>query len=121
MQAENLTGVRVGDELLLIDSYGRPPKPTPVRVHKVGRTLVHVLRNPDRPELGTDAYRIEDGVAHDGYGHSQVVTRAHWEQECRRSALEAALRERGVETWRKGPKPVPVLERLLAVLEDAEG
>ncbi|MEU6928973.1 hypothetical protein AB0A05_07395 [Streptomyces sp. NPDC046374] len=35
------------------------------RVAKVGRTLIHVYRNAEYPEWGTDAYRKGDGRSND--------------------------------------------------------
>jgi len=117
----NLKGVKPGDELFLIgnDIQGKYRKKDPkaVRVHKVGRTLVHVLRYEGDPDGPTDTYRIDTGIANDNFGHSRLWKPEDWELEKQRPELEEALRAHGVEAWRKGPKPIPVLEKLLAVLE----
>lgn len=118
----SLKGVKVGDELLLgrRTSLKAPTKATPVTVHKVGRTLVHLLRYPDSSNMSTDAYRIDTGVINDNYGHSELWKPEDWAAEQKRDELESALRRHGVEVYHKGPKPIPVLEKLLAVLEEAE-
>ncbi|MFE0472712.1 hypothetical protein ACFW2V_13955 [Streptomyces sp. NPDC058947] len=120
----NLKGVKPGDELLLVNRTSvqrkaRDQQPKTRSVHKVGSKLVHVLRNVDNPDGPTDAYRIENGVINDGYGHSELWKPEDWETEKRRDEVEAALRDHGVEVWRK-KQPVPVLEKILAVLEEAK-
>jgi hypothetical protein len=117
----NLKGVQPGDELLLVDRSSiqrkaRDQQPRTRIVYKVGTKLVHVLRFEDVPERGTDAYRIENGIINDGYGHSELWKPEDWALEQTRHELEAALRRHGVEVWRK-QQPVPVLEKILAVLE----
>lgn len=66
-----LAGVRPGDTLILTD-VNKPHRRIEVTVHKVGRTLVHVLRHNDRPDLGTDAFRLDDGRRNDAYGHQHL-------------------------------------------------
>lgn len=121
----SLEGVKAGDELLLMSSYGGAQvyerEPKIVRVHKVGRTLVHLLVYEGSPDGPTETYRIEDGVRNDNYRHSVLKTREDWEGEKMRHELDEALRAHGVETSRRGPKSIVVLEELLAVLEKHEG
>jgi GH24 family phage-related lysozyme (muramidase) len=117
----SLKGVQPGDELLLVDRSSiqrkaRDQKPRTRTVHKVGTKLVHVLKHEGEPEFGTNAYRIDSGIINDGYGHSELLKPEDWEVEKRRDDVEAALRVHGVEVWRK-KQPVPVLEKILAVLE----
>lgn len=115
-----LEGVKPGDELLLTgNDVGRKylkQEPRRVTVHKVGRTLVHILRYDGKPDGPTDTYRFDSGVINDNYGHSRLWKPEDWELEKSRDELEAALKAHGVEVWRKR-QPVPVLEKLLAVLE----
>lgn len=120
----SLKGVKPGDELLLVDRSSiqrkaRDRKSRTCTVHKVGRTLVHVLRYADKPDGPTDAYRIESGVINDNFGHSELWKPEDWELEKTRDELESALKRHGVEVWRK-KQPVAVLEKLLAVLEEAD-
>jgi hypothetical protein len=119
----NLDGVKAGDELLLVTKYGgrreKEQEPRTVKVHKVGRTLVHILRWEEIPSRGTDAYRIESGVFNDNYGHSELWKPEDWAAEQSREGLEAALRLHGIEAWRGGKKPIAVLEALLDVMERA--
>src|SRR5690606_3732691 len=117
----NLKGIKPGEELVRVPKdwrRGRRGSLTPktVRVHKVGHTLVHVLRNERNPDGPTDAYRIENGIANDGYSSAELWRLEDWAVEQRREEVEAALRKHGVEVWRKR-QPVPVLEAILAVLE----
>lgn len=117
----SLKGVKPGDELLLVDRHSRcglEQEPKVVRVHKVGPKRVQVLRDESRPEFGVDFYRVDGGQLDDGYGHSLLISPRQWEEERRRERVERSLRRHGVEVWRMGPKPVPLLEKLLAVLEE---
>jgi hypothetical protein len=120
--ADALEGVKVGDELVLTLETGRKQTQSPkrVKVHKVGRKLVYILRYADRPDMGTDAYRIESDVINDNYGHTRLWFPRDWEAEQRRGDLTEALRRHGVEVWRGGRKSIRTLERLLAVMEEAE-
>jgi hypothetical protein len=116
----NLEGVKVGDELVITSAHRKTQpgeEPRTVTVHKVGRTLVHVLRYAGHSDKGTDTYRIENGIANDNYGHSELWKPEDWKAEQRREELDEALRKHGVEAWRRGPKPVAVLEALLDVME----
>lgn len=117
----SLEGVKVGDTLLLLTKMGgrREKEQTPeeVTVVKVGRTLLHIPVSEDNPEGKTLAYRIENGVRNDDYGHTVVTTREAYEAEQTRESLEESLRQHGIEVWRKGPKPIAVLEALLEIME----
>lgn len=121
---ESLEGVKVGDTLLLLTRLGgrREKEQTPkeVTVVKVGTKLLHIPVSERSPKGKTLIYRIENGIANDNFGHTQVMTREAYETEKRRGPLEEALRRRGVEVWRGGSKPVAVLEALLDVMERAE-
>lgn len=64
----------------------------------------------------SDFEKNEDGV---WVKESSQVRVFRIEAEKRREGLESALKRHGVEVWRK-EQPVPVLERLLAVLEEAD-
>jgi hypothetical protein len=116
-----LEGVKVGDKLLLLTKMGgrreREQTPEEVTVVKVGTKLVHIPVSERSPEGKTLAYRIESGVRNDNYGHTQVMTREDYEAEKQRGSLEESLRLHGIEVWRGGPKPIAVLEELLAVME----
>jgi hypothetical protein len=120
----SLEGVKVGDKLLLLTKMGgrreREQTPEEVTVVKVGRTLLHIPVSERSPEGKTLAYRIENGVRNDNYGHTQVMTREDYEAEKSRESLEESLRRHGIEAWRGGPKPIAVLEALLDVMERAE-
>lgn len=118
----NLEGAKPGDELVRVPKEWRRGHrgglaPGTVRVHKVGRTLLHVLRNGGSPDGPTDTYRIENGIANDGYSSAELWRPEDWAVEQRREEVEAALRHHGVEVWRKR-QPVPVLEKILTVLEE---
>jgi hypothetical protein len=117
----SLEGVKVGDTLLLLTKMGgrREKEQTPeeVTVVKVGTKLVHIPVSERSPEGKTLAYRIENGVRNDDYGHTQLITREAYEAEKSRDSLEEALRLHGIEVWRKGPKPIAVLEALLEIME----
>ena len=119
----DMTGVKPGDELLLITKLGgsreREQEGQPVIVHKVARKLLHVHFADRDPKIsGTTAYRIENGVINDNYGHSVLYTRQQWADEKRRDEITKALREHGVEVWRGEPKPINVLEAILDILEN---
>lgn len=118
----NLEGVKPGDVLLHTSENRRrdstvPPKE--VTVHKVGRSLVHILRFPDSSNSGTDSYRIENGYGSD-LRSGRLWKPEDWEMEKERPGLEDALRKHGIEVYRGGPKSIPVLRKLLAVMEEAE-
>jgi hypothetical protein len=119
-----LEGVKVGDTLLLLTKMGgrreKEQVPQEVTVVKVGRTLLHIPAYESQPDGKTLAYRIENGIRNDDYGHTQVMTREAYEAEKGRDSLEEALRLHGVEVWRKGPKPIAVLEALLEIMEKYE-
>ncbi|MFH8483036.1 hypothetical protein [Streptomyces sp. NPDC018055] len=120
----SLKGVKPGDELLLLVHFGgrreKEQEPKTVTVHKVGQTLVHILRRPELgPDGGTHTYRIEDGVANDGYGHASLTTRAAYEERHKRAALIKALRERGIQEdpYGRNEHSTATLEALLAALD----
>ena len=119
----NLKGVKAGDELLLTIRYGgkkeMEQEPEKRRVHKVGRTLVHILRYDGKLDGPTDTYYIENGHSNDGFGHHELWRPEDWKAERQRGSLEECLRLHGVEVSRKR-QPVAVLEKLLEVLEEAE-
>lgn len=108
----DLSGVRVGDELLLIESYNRyRPEPRVVIVEKVGRKLIHA---------GGLTYRIESGVRNDNYGHSHLTTREAYAELQERGRLGEELRGHGI-TFGLGNAPsTPRLRALLAVMEAEE-
>ncbi|MGW7100444.1 beta barrel domain-containing protein [Streptomyces sp. NPDC054838] len=114
--ATSLEGVKPGDELLLVQRYDKGREPGAVTVHKVGRTLVHIVRYQGRPENGTDAYRIEDGRKNDGFGHSYLIRREEYEEGQRLGRLRDALRQRGVRFEGDAPGP-EVLQALLDALD----
>lgn len=120
--ASNLKGVQVGDELLRAKKGfgGRNLKqePTTVRVRKVGTKLVHILQDERVPDGPTSAYRIENGQPSSQYTEYELWRPEDWGAESRRSELEAALNQHGVEVWRK-KQPIAVLEEILAVLHKA--
>jgi hypothetical protein len=119
-----LEGVNVGDTLLLLTRMGgareKEQVPQEVTVVKVGRTLLHIPVSESSPEGKTLTYRIENGMRADNYGHTQVMTREAYEAEKSRDGLEESLRLHGIEVWRRGPKPIAVLEALLDVMERYE-
>jgi hypothetical protein len=110
----SLEGVKAGDTLLrtTVDRrHGWTPQATPVTVHKVGRTLVHILQH-GRPIT----YRIENGVGSDTRD-GELWTPGDWELEKERGGLEEALKRHGLEVRPGRAKPVPMLKRILALLE----
>jgi hypothetical protein len=108
----DLSGVRVGDELLLIESYNRyRPEPRVVAVEKVGRKLIHADRR---------TYRIEDGSRNDNYGHTSLRTREQHAEIQEEQRLREGLRGHGI-TFGLGNAPsIPRLRALLAVMEAEE-
>lgn len=111
----DLTGVKVGDELLLIERYNGPRRePKVVTVAKVGTKLIHI-------ELygGTHTYRIDTGARNDNYGHTYLLTREEYEEDQARAGLEKDLRSAGVD-FRFGTQKFSTakLRALLAVMED---
>jgi hypothetical protein len=117
----SLEGVQVGDTLLLLTRMGgrreKEQVPQEVTVVKVGTALLHIPLSESQPGGKTLAYRIENGMRNDSYGHTQVMTREAYEAEKSRESLEEALRRHGVEVWRGGEKPIEVLKELLAVMD----
>lgn len=114
----DLTGVKAGDELLLVERHNQEARIKPVTVHRVGRTLIHILRYPDRPE--TDTYRIDSGARNDNYGHSHLETREHYEERKVRTGLVERLRDLGVSFGFSTVKPLSTakLRALLEIMED---
>lgn len=111
----DLTGVKVGDELLLIERYNRSGRaPIVVTVAKVGTKLVHI-----EVDGGTYTYRIDTGARNDNYGHIYLITREEYEEVQVRDGLENSLRSAGVEL-RFGVRKFSTakLRALLAVMED---
>lgn len=119
---DHLHGVKVGDELLrvLIRGHEKFEVTGTVTAHKVGPKLVQVPRHGNDPSGKLDAYRIDTGRINDSYGHTQLWLPKDWEAQQRREELEEALKRHGVEVWRGGPKSIRTLEKLLAVMEEAE-
>lgn len=111
----DLSGVKVGDELLLIESYNRyRPEPRVVTVEKVGRKLIHA---------DARTYRISDGVRNDGYGHSLLRTREEHAEIQERAELLSTLRDLGVTFDRFGASAevaTAKLRRLLALWAAAD-
>jgi hypothetical protein len=128
MESENLEGVKVGDELILFlvsAGYGRAGKEwergRPVVVTKVGRKLLYATypESVGTPGDRPTAYRIENGVINDNYGHTQVCTPAHVaEREARRAARER-LREFGLDFYAHAREELSTA-RLTAVVEFLE-
>jgi hypothetical protein len=115
----NLEGVKVGDRLLRVAldhrwRGGEPPSRL-VTVHKVGRSLVHILQH-GRPVT----YRIENGVGTDTRD-GELWTPEDWTLEAERDGLEEALRHHGLEVRPGRAKPVPMLKKILALLEEESG
>lgn len=104
----DLSGVKVGDELLVIESYNRyRPEPRVVIVEKVGRKLIHA---------GDRTYRISDGHRNDGYGHTSLRTREEHAEIQEHGRLREELRAQGI-TFGLGNAPsIPRLRALLAVM-----
>lgn len=117
-----MADVKVGDELLLVDRYienGKTQRGSkPVRVHKVGRTLIHIARFEGHPEHGTLTYRIETGRPNGDYSTSDLWKPEDWAAEQQRGGLEDVLRLHGIDV--RGHKPIAVLEALFDVMERAE-
>jgi len=117
----SLKGLKTGDEVYLVTRYGgrreKDQTPLTVTIHKVGRTLVHVLRYPERLDLGTETYRIEDGVRNDNYGHSYLITREEYEARKIQSELLEELRKLGVRfDHGRTPESPSVLRAMIAAL-----
>lgn len=115
----NLTGVKTGDTLMLIEPGRNRNRPArPVQVIKVARKLLTVQESPG--SYGESVFRIESGVRNDGYGHSWLLTVAEWDAQEERTRLNGALREAGIEFERFGSEKLSLarLRALLAVMED---
>ncbi|MFC7791383.1 hypothetical protein [Streptomyces cinereoruber] len=65
----NLRSLTPGSKVQLI-TWGRSESAT---VAKVGRTLIHVYRDADNPEWGTDAYRKDDGRSNSTLNPSRIA------------------------------------------------
>jgi hypothetical protein len=110
----DLTGVKVGDELVLSGAWGGTRR---VPVIKVARKLLTVQETSGR--YGEGVYRIESGVKNDGYGHSRVETVEHYEARQERARVQKALGDRGLTFDSFGGElRTAKLRALLAVLED---
>lgn len=119
----NLKGVKPGDVLLLTSENRRPDSVVPpkeVTVVKVGTKLVHIPLIESRPDGQTVTYRIESGYSSGDMRGGRLWKREDWEMEKERPTLERALGQYGIEVWRRGSKPIPVLRKLLAVMEEGE-
>ncbi len=111
-----LTGIKVGDELMLVDSYNRGGGPRKVTVTKVGRKLVTVQSNGQE-----EVFRIDTGYKNDGYHHSFLETPEHYEERQRRGNLMGVLRNLGIEfdfKIRKSELSIDRIQALIAVMED---
>lgn len=120
----NLKGVKPGDILLHTSENRRrdstvPPKE--VTVAKVGTKLIHIPLLESEPTGRTATYRIENGYSNGDTRGGRLWKREDWELEKERPDLEKTLEKKyGVEVWRGTPKSVPVLRKILAVLEESE-
>lgn len=111
---KSLKDVKVGDEVVLRDVNRR--EPATVRVTRIGRKLIYV-RHYGR-EL---AFRLEDGVANDRYGHASLRTHEE-EQACvERDYLITELRRHGVEVTGLLARGLTndQLGRILAIAEES--
>lgn len=97
---KTLKDVKVGDRVLLVGSTPfsekRKRAPEEREVVKVGRTLLHV-DTPDASYPSPSTYRIENGRANDGYGHSSICTRDEYEHEQRQAEAAEEMHRLGVE------------------------
>lgn len=120
MTARGLAGVKAGDELILREGWGKRSEDKTVLVHKVGRTLVHILAYPNRPDGGTNTFRISDGTANNG-GRSYLITPQQKAEQEERSDLLKRLNEQGLEfrsISRDMNFPLDRLRAVVAVLEE---
>lgn len=85
----DMTHVKAGDIVICRDSNeSRRLGPTRGRVEKVGRKYITV---------GRRQYDRATGRIHDAYGHAWIETPEEHAAEKELSALERAMRDRGVE------------------------
>lgn len=113
---EDLTGVKVGDELLVVERQKFRQEPRRVTVTKVGRKLITVELY-EREEV----YRIDTSRKNDGYGHSHVETPEHYEYRQRHSNLLGVLKDLGIFFdfgFRRTELSIEKLQALIAVMED---
>jgi hypothetical protein len=113
----DLTGVKVGDELMMTDTNRSADRLVPVI--KVGRKLLTVQEGNGR--YGEGVYRIESGVKNDGYRHRSVETVEHYETRQERARVQKALTDHGLTFERirqERALSTGKLKALLAVMED---
>lgn len=119
LRVSDLSGVAVGDELLLFGHYDGSGEGRPVVVVKVGRKLLHVDW-PDAKYPSPDTYRIDSGRRNDNYGHTYVRTYAQAAAWAERSRLSAALHDAGIN-FRLGRTPsLATMRAILAAMESDE-
>jgi len=87
----DLTGVAVGDVLKLYSS-GTRGRTVDVPVTRVGRKYLYIT------QYGRECpFRISNGIAADGYGHSSVRTPAQHAEAQRRTELLAEIYAGGLQ------------------------
>lgn len=112
----DLTGVKVGDELLLISGI-RHVEPRTVHVEKIGRKLLHIAY-----ERGgyTQQFRIENGRLNNTQysGSSYVITHEAWTESQLRGDLFRMLRVKYGATFQNQSEITTAkAEQILSVLE----
>lgn len=109
----DLRAVSVGDELLRFEASARHLPGRPVRVTKVGRTLITL-------EYG-EQFRIDTGFKNDNSGRVFVLTpEMHTDRE-RKSAAVAKMRDLGIYfTTSADQYSVEKLEAVVKILETEE-
>jgi hypothetical protein len=116
MGRDDLSGVKVGDELILTESANHRSEPRRVPVVKVGRKLLTVQVRPG--QYGTEVFRIDTGRLNDRYGYSHVYTLEHYAYTTTRADLLKALQGHGLRfDLGRTPEDLAILANLLRAIE----
>lgn len=103
----SMEGATVGTEVLMFATYGAGKNGSPYIVTKVGRKLIYVTPG-DQYKRGPGqyrefAFRIDTGIANDGYGHQTLCTYEQHEASQLRTRLLKEMGELGLEVVRYKP------------------
>ncbi|MFE6493394.1 hypothetical protein [Streptomyces sp. NPDC057748] len=110
----DLTGVKVGDTLILTDSYRREYTPREVTVTKVGRTYLYTTGH-------RAGFSRTDGVVNDNYGHDRVRTPGQYAADLERAELMRRLHAAGIERRHDTPARSLGIDAIRRILEIVEG
>lgn len=119
----SMEGVAVGTEVMFFSQYRQKSGGEPYIVTKVGRKLLYAALK-SQYERGPGMYRdfpfrIESGVANDGYGHSELRTYEQVEAGNLRERLLKEMKELGLELTPYKPSATDLVtnEALVQILK----